>query len=99
MTFEVLVHENKPLDQWDSYLDTVVFAINNRILRIHGFTPSQLFMGISPRAQVEYISVVDEAVGTLLADQKFNNEKFNEDVGDWNMWVTIAEREEHRDLA
>ena len=95
----VLAHENKPLDQWDAHLDVVVFAINNRILRIHGFTPLQLFMGISPRAWVEDISVRDEAVETLLADQKFNNERFNEDVGDWNMWMTIAEREEHRDLA
>ena len=36
----VLAHENQPLCNWDRCLDTVVFAINNRILRIHGFTPS-----------------------------------------------------------
>ena len=31
----VLAHENLPLERWDSCLDTVVFAINTRILRIH----------------------------------------------------------------
>ena len=52
----------------------VVFAINNRILRIHKFTPSQLFLGISPRASAEDITIQDEMVGVSLVDQDFNED-------------------------
>lgn len=71
----VLAHENQPLDRWDSYLNTVVFAINNQILRIHGFTPSQLFLGMSPRARIEDITIRDETMGTSLAEHQLNGEK------------------------
>ena len=74
----VLVYENQPLCNWDMCLSTVVFAINNRILRIHGFTPSQLFLEISLRARVEDITIRDEMVGASLVDQDFN-----EDVEEW----------------
>ena len=90
----VLAHENQPLCNWDRCLDTVVFVINNRILRIHGFTPSQLFLGISPRARAEDITIRDEMVGALLVDQDFH-----EDVEKWKMWMTIAQTEERHDLA
>ena len=90
----VLAYEHKPLAHWDLYLDTVVFAINNRILRVHRFTPSQLFLGMSPKSWVEDVTVQDETVGTTLAGEQFNEKKFNEDVGEWHVWMTIAEREE-----
>ena len=95
----VLAHEHKPLDHWDLYLDTVIFAINNRILRVHGFTPSQLFLGMSPRSQVEDVTVRDEIVGTMMAGEQFDAEKFDEDVEEWHVWVAVAEREERRELA
>ena len=76
----VLAHENQPLCNWDMCLSMVVFAINNRILRIHRFTPSQLFLGISPRARVEDITIRDEMVGASLVDRDFH-----EDVEKWMM--------------
>ena len=90
----VLAHENRQLEHWDLYLDTVVFAINNRILRVHGFTPLQLFVGMSPRSRVEDITVRDETVGALLAGKKFD-----EEVGRWHVWMSVAEREERHELA
>ena len=66
----VLAHENEPIEQCGSHLDSVVFGINTRILKIHGFTPSQLFLGMLPRVQIEDISVRDETVGVFLAGQK-----------------------------
>ena len=43
----------KNLDRrWDEYLDTVVQAINTRVLRIHGYTPSQLFLGFNIRTHL-----------------------------------------------
>ena len=37
------------MDRWDEYLDMVDHAINSRILKIHGYTPAQLFLGFNIR--------------------------------------------------
>ena len=37
------------MQRWDEYLDTVVQAINTRVLKVHGYTPSQLFLGFNIR--------------------------------------------------
>lgn len=37
------------MDKWDEFLDGVVYAINTRVLKVHGFTPSQLFLGFNVR--------------------------------------------------
>ena len=37
------------MQRWDEYLDTVVQAINTRVLKVHGYTPSQLFWGFNIR--------------------------------------------------
>lgn len=49
-----------PLKLWSECLSSAVFAINNRIVRTHGFTPSQLLFGISPRGHPEDFTVRDE---------------------------------------
>ena len=44
--------KNSSLDamqRWDEYLDTVVQAINTRVLKVHRYTPSQLFLGFNIR--------------------------------------------------
>ena len=46
-----------PMTCWDEYLDRVVHAINIRVLDVHGFTPSQLFLGFNAR-----IHPLDESV-------------------------------------
>jgi hypothetical protein len=43
----LLVDRGKHL--WDRYLPIVVNSINDRVLRVHGYTPSQLLFGITPR--------------------------------------------------
>jgi transposase InsO family protein len=43
----LLVDRGKHL--WDRYLPLVVNSINDRVLRVHGYTPSQLLFGITPR--------------------------------------------------
>ena len=95
----VLAHDRLPLENWDACLDTVVFAINTRIVKVHGFAPSQLFMEMSPRVQMEDRSVRDEAMTAVMTSQEFTSTKFNQEVEDWHLWVTMAQREEQRDQA
>ena len=37
------------MDRWDEYLDTIVNAINTRVLKVHQYTPAQLFIGFNTR--------------------------------------------------
>ena len=37
------------MQRWDEYLDTVVQAINTRVLKVHGDTPLQLLLGFNIR--------------------------------------------------
>ena len=34
------------LEKWDMCLPTVVFAVNNRVVRVHGFTPAHRLLYI-----------------------------------------------------
>ena len=49
---------------WDEQLDAVVQAINTRILKVHGYTPSQLFLGFNVR-----IHPLDETVAEQMRKQ------------------------------
>lgn len=49
-----------PLDQWDECLASAVFAINNRVLRVQGFTPAQLLMGFIPKGHTEDFVLRDD---------------------------------------
>lgn len=51
--------EHADLDRWSNFVSVVVFAVNNRIVRVHGFTPSQLLFGFSPRGQPEDYNIKD----------------------------------------
>ena len=41
------------LDWWDECLASAVFAINNRIVRTHGYSPAQLLLGYTPKGHPE----------------------------------------------
>lgn len=48
------------IELWDTCVDAVVFAINNRFVRTHGFTPAQLMFGFTPRGHAEDFTIRDE---------------------------------------
>jgi len=52
---------------WHEHLPEIVHAINTQILRVHGYTPSQLFMGFNARMTAFDESVVDDAMRSILA--------------------------------
>jgi len=43
----IMGRKMKPKD-WDLVIDSVVHAINTRVLSIHGFTPAELLLGFNP---------------------------------------------------
>ena len=49
---------------WDEHLDAVVQAINTRILKVHGYTPAQLFLGFNVR-----LHPLDETVAERMRKQ------------------------------
>jgi len=60
------------LGRWDEHLEEVVHAINTRILRVHGFSPSQLFIGLNVRLYPEDQTAVEQIRRTQL--EAFTNE-------------------------
>ena len=59
------------MQRWDEYLDTVVQAINTRVLKVHGYTPSQLFLGFNIRTH-QLDEVLEDSLrrigGTRMGD-------------------------------
>ena len=37
-----------PQEDWDLVIDSVIHAINTRVLSVHGFSPAELFLGFNP---------------------------------------------------
>lgn len=52
--------------QWGEHLPEVVHAINTRLLRVHGYTPSQLFMGFNAKMDAYEEGVMDDAMRQSL---------------------------------
>ena len=42
-----IIAAGSDMDRWDEYLDAVVNAINTRVLKVHQYTPAQLFIGFN----------------------------------------------------
>lgn len=59
------------LGQWSYFLPMVVFAINNRTVRVHGYTPAQLLFGFTPRGYPEDFTLRDELIAyTGLVEER-----------------------------
>ena len=37
-----------PQEDWDLVVDSVVYAINTRVLSVHRFSPAELLLGFNP---------------------------------------------------
>lgn len=51
---------------WPEYLPQVEWAINNKVMRVHGFTPAQLFFGRETRYPADDYSVLDDLLSGLI---------------------------------
>lgn len=87
----------KALVLWHEHLAEVVHAINTCVLRVHGYTPSQLLMGFNARWDTYDQSLMDEAMKEIL-QRVFNSD--TELTPDQRAYdVRIAQIEEMRELA
>ena len=100
-----------PLDRWGDSLPAAVFAINNRIVKTHGFSPAQLMYGFTPRGHPEDFSLRDEMATYAGVLEKRQKEWANDrHVEDWkedgvqgeiddDKWLRLAKLEEQREQA
>jgi hypothetical protein len=52
---------------WDRYLPLVIDDINDRVLKVHGYSPSQLLFGITPRRSGWDVAPAQEYIAEGLA--------------------------------
>jgi hypothetical protein len=71
----LLVDRGKYL--WDRYLPLVVNSINDRVLKVHGYSPSQLLCGITPRRSGWDITPAQEHIADSLTRLYENDPYFN----------------------
>ena len=73
-----------PLNKWGDSLPAAVFAINNRIVKTHGFSPAQLMFGFAPRGHLEDFSLQDEmAVYAGILEERQKAWASNRYIEDW----------------
>ena len=104
-----------PLEQWEESLPAAVFAINNRIVKTHGFSPAQLMFGFTPRGHPEDFSLRDEMAvyagmleerQMLWASDRYvedwgdkEDENIGQDKRDDDKWIRLTKVEEQRERA
>ena len=60
--------QKRQLEDWDLLVDSVVHAINTRVLSVHGFSPAELLLGYNPnRAGWKITPRAAHTVATLSA--------------------------------
>lgn len=74
-------------------LPTVVFAVNNRVVRVHGFTPAQLLFGFTPRGEPEDFTLRDDAL-TGMVEELIMSWAEEEGIENWTQ-RTDAQAEEY----
>lgn len=82
------------MERWDEYLDPVVHSINTRVLKVHGYTPSQLFLGFNVHMHALDVTLVEE----LRREQMRRSPPDLGDIGTQEWDLRLACIEEIREL-
>lgn len=93
------------MDKWDEYLDAVVHSINSRVLKVHSYTSSQLFLGFNVRLYlldqtlVEELrcSNISEAFDTFTREPNLEGQEYEVQVAR-EYDLRLAQMEEMREL-
>lgn len=83
---------------WHEHLPEVLHAINTRLLRIHGYTPSQLFMGFNARMDAFDGSVIDNAMREILSHYLSANDDLSKPLEQQQYDLRMAQIAEMREL-
>jgi transposase InsO family protein len=93
--YTLLVDGGKYL--WDRYLPLIVNNINDRVLKVHGYSPSQLLFGITPRRSGWDITPSQEHIADGLARLYENDPYFASlAVEESNVAIRLAAIDEAR---
>jgi hypothetical protein len=85
---------------WDRFLPLVINNLNDRVLRVHGYTPSQLLFGCTPRRSGWDVTPTQEHVAEGLAQLYQNDPYFNTlTVDDGQVALRFAAIDEMRNRA
>jgi hypothetical protein len=91
----LLVDRGKYL--WGRYLPLVVDSINDRVLKLHGYSPSQLLFGITPRRSGWDITPAQEHIADSLTRLYENDPYFNSlAIEEANTSIRLASLDEAR---
>jgi hypothetical protein len=91
----LLVDRGKYL--WDRYLPLVVNSINDRVLKVHGYSPSQLLFGITPRRSGWDITPAQEHIADSLTRLYEQDPYFNSlTIEEANTSIRLAALDEAR---
>ena len=82
--------QKRQQEDWDLVVDSVVHAINTRVLSVHGFSPAELLLGFNPnRSGREVTPRAERAVATLSASACQGNDL-------WSKEEELAQRQLER---
>ncbi|KAI5810160.1 hypothetical protein DFH27DRAFT_630018 [Peziza echinospora] len=90
-------------ENWSVYLKQVTHAINTRVLRVHGFTPSELFNGFNERlGDFDEGGIMEEVVKKALGYHVAaleDEDGLGELVEGWQYETRLAKVDELREIA
>ena len=92
------VPETLAMESWDKHLDSTVHAINSRVLKVHGFSPSQLFIGFDIRLHPLDVTATEQMRASLMKTYLDDMEDGMEDQNIHEYGVRLACLEEIREL-
>ena len=70
-----VVAAGSDMDRWDEYLDTIVNAINTRVLKVHPYTPAQLFISFNNR-----VHPLDYTLAEKVPQHQIVTEVYKDDI-------------------
>lgn len=83
------------MTRWDEHLDGLVQAINTRVLKVHGYSPSQLFLGFNTRMHELDLTVV-ERMRQVMVEEMAGDATAEVDAVEYE--IRLAQVEELREL-
>lgn len=85
-------------EDWDLLVDTVIHNISTRAVKLHGFTPSEIFMGFNPRRAHTAVSIEDELRSTCL-DLALARPEGEPEIAEINFFNRLTRLDEMREIA
>lgn len=94
-----LQSEEDAIFKWDEYIPKITHLANTRVIRAHGFTPSELLLGFNPRRHHDMEEIEATLRQEALASQPGEVIDEGISVEEANYEAHLAKMDEMRDMA